>query len=184
LIALLCVVRVRRLVAAITCLAFTGSVAFAQVEPPAPPPPPGTPQQEQSTHAYPPQQQQTYASPPQQPNPARTLPSPEQLYRSGRREQAVGVLLTFLGIGIGVLGLGLLNDSQNPDRSFGDAFGKALLGGLFSLIGVGSFVSGVALWVHGDLKMSDALQMGASGTTLAPTPRVATAPGLTLQWRF
>jgi hypothetical protein len=32
--------------------------------------------------------------------------------------------------------------------------------------------------------MNDALQMGATGMTLAPTPRMAAAPGLTLQWRF
>jgi hypothetical protein len=174
----------RRLVAAITCLAFTGSVAFAQQEQPAPPPP-EPPQQQQPTYVYPPPQQSTYEYPPQQPNPAQTLPSPEQMYRSGRRQQAVGMLLTFVGIGIGVLGLALLYDVEhNPDRTFGDGLVEGLWGTMFSIMGVGSFIPGVALWVHGDFKMSDALQMGASGTTLAPAPRVAAAPGLSLQWRF
>src|SRR5215475_5619588 len=103
----------RRLVAAITCLAFTGSVAFAQQEEPAPPPPPAPAQQQQPTYAYPPQQQPTYAYPPQQPYPAPTLPGPEQMYRRGRRQRADGMLLTGLGIGLGVLGAVLLHDSEH-----------------------------------------------------------------------
>ena len=177
----------RRLVAAITCLAFTGSVAFAQVEP-APPPPPAPPQQElppqqePPTYAYPPQQQPTYAYPPQ-PAP----PGPEMIYRSGRRQRSVGMLLTVLGIGLGILGAAMLYDSEQHNSQysdFDDHFLEGLYGTLFTMMGVGSFIPGLILWVHGESKMNDALQMRASSVTLAPTPRVAAAPGLTLQWRF
>jgi hypothetical protein len=177
----------RRLVAAITCFAFTGSVAFAQVEEPAPPPPPAPAQQQQPPYAYPPQQPPTYTYPPEQPYPARPLPGPEQIYRSGRRQRAVGMLLTVLGIGLGALGAALLYDSEHHSTclDYDDHHVlEGIYGFLFTMMGIGSFIPGLVLWVHGESKMIDALQMGASGMTLAPTPRVAAAPGLTLQWRF
>jgi len=177
----------RRLLAAITCVAFTGSVAFAQQEEPAPPPPPPPPQQQQPTFAYPPQQQPTYASPQQQPSPMRTLPGPEELYRSGRRQRVVGMLLTVLGIGLGVLGAALLYESDQHDSqypNYDNHFLEGVYGSVFTMVGAGSFIPGLLLWVHGESKMNDALEMGAKSMTLAPTPRVAAAPGLTLQWRF
>jgi hypothetical protein len=117
----------------------------------------------------------------------RTLPGPEEIYRSGRRQRAIGMLLTILGMGLGVLGAALLYESEQHDSqypNYDDHMLEGLYGTLFTLIGVGSFIPGLVLWVHGESKMSDALEMGAKAMTLAPTPRVAAAPGLTLQWRF
>jgi len=188
----------RRFVAAITCVALLRATAWAQQEEPAPPPPPPPQQkQQQPTYAYPPQQQPTYYPPPPQPYPppppygrraAYGQPppgSPDAMFRSGRHQKTIGMILTFVGIGIGALGLALLYDARyNPhnndvDLAFEDIFGVMLTAG-----GIGCFIPGVILWASGTSKMDEALQMGASGMTLAPAPRVAIAPGLSWTYRF
>jgi hypothetical protein len=190
-------VPMKRFVAIITCLALLHATAWAQQAEPAPPPippetaprPPAPPQRAypQERPAYPPPQQPTYAYPPQQTYAPHSgmLPGPEQLYRSGRRQRTVGMVLTFVGVGLGALGFALLYDAKynHDNTTFDDVFESAY-GLLFSIMGAGSFIPGVILWVNGAAKMDDALEMGAGGMTLAPAPRVAAAPGLTWTIRF
>ena len=188
----------RRFVAAITCVALLRATAWAQQEEPAPPPPPPPQQQpQQPTYAYPPQQQPTYYPPPPQPYPppppygrqpayGRPAPgSPDAMYRSGRHQQLAGMILTFVGIGVGALGFALLYDARYDPHT--DDVAQALeeiFGITLVATGVGCLIPGVILWANGTSKMDDALQMGASGMSLAPTPRVAIAPGLTWTYRF
>ena len=154
----------KRFVALITCLALLRAAAWAQQPPPASPQ-----QQPPSAYRFTPRAEVAF--------------DPEALYRSGRRQQSVGVLLTVLGIGLGLLGFALLYDSKHND-DFGDALGEVLLGGLFTTMGGGSFITGVVLWVNGSNKMGDAREMGASGTSVGPLPRVAAAPGVSWTIRF
>src|SRR5438552_1956591 len=122
----------RRFVAIITCLALLRATAWAQQEEPAPAPPPPPPE---TYPQPPPQQQPTYAYPPQQYAPQQYAPrygmpvGPEQIYRSGRRQRTVGMILTFVGIGLGALGFALLYDAKYNQRNtevdlfFEDFFG-------------------------------------------------------------
>src|SRR5438477_8819523 len=95
----------RRFVAIITCLALLRSAAWAQQEEPPPPPspPPSPSPQQQPTYAYPPPPP-AYAYPPAY-APRYGMPAgPDQAYRSGRRRRTVGMILTFVGVGLGALG--------------------------------------------------------------------------------
>jgi hypothetical protein len=189
----------KRTVAIVTCLALLRATAWAQQEEPAPPPPPPTttayPPQQQPPPGYPPPgypppgypppQQQTYGYPPGYAPRYGMAPGPEQIYRSGRRQRTVGMVLTLVGVGLGALGFALLYDAKyNPHNTDADLFIEDLFGVMFTIAGVGSFIPGVILWANGTAKMDEAMGMGASGMTLAPAPRVAAAPGVTWTIRF
>jgi len=180
----------KRTIAIITCLALLRATAWAQQEEPAPPPPPPPPTQayppQQPPPGYPPAQQPTYAYPPAYAPRYGMAPGPEQVYRSGRRQRTVGMVLTFVGVGLGALGFALLYDAKynRNNNTFDDEFIEDFFGVIFALAGVGSFIPGVILWANGAAKMDEAMGMGASGMTLAPAPRVAAAPGLTWTIRF
>jgi hypothetical protein len=189
----------RRFVAAITIVALLRATAWAQQEEPVPPPPPPPPQQQQQqpTYAYPPQQQPTYYPPAPQPYPppppygrrpayGQPVPgSPDAIYRSGRHQRTIGMILTFVGVGIGALGLALLYDAKyNPHNDEVDEAIEDIFGVMLTAAGIGCFIPGVILWANGSAKMDEAMQMGASGWSLTGTPRVSIAPGLTWTYRF
>ena len=190
----------KRFVAVITCVALLPAAAWAQQPEPAPqlppeaqpqqPPPEAQPQQPSPANPQLPppayqQQPPQYAYPPPQyaPRPEASL-GPEWVYRSGRRQRAIGMLMTFMGIGLGALGAALIYDAKNHDSTtFDDSFEKTY-GIFFTLMGGGCLIPGVILWINGALKMDDARQLGTRDLSLAPTPRVAIAPGLTWTYRF
>src|SRR5262249_56956501 len=103
-----------RRAAPIACLALGGPAAGPQRGDPAPPTPRPPPQQ--TSPPPPPPQQPTYAYPPApvygQPVSRYGMPiGPEQVYRNGRRQRTIGMVLTFVGLGLGALGFALLYDA-------------------------------------------------------------------------
>jgi hypothetical protein len=176
----------KRLLATTTCLAFVLSVvplAAAQQQPPEPEPPPPPQQPGPPPYGYPPPPGYGYPPPPYSHYGYPQPPGPEQIYRSGRRQRAVGMVLTFVGIGMGVLGFAMLYDAKVNSHNDADEVIEDLFGIFFTIGGVGCFIPGVILWANGAAKMDDALRLGVGGMSLFP-PRMATAPGLTWTVRF
>jgi hypothetical protein len=104
------------------------------------------------------------------------------MYSRGRHQRLAGIIMTLVAVGAGTLGIGMLYHSRTTNRT--DVLGSDLEEGggvALTIIGGACLIPGVLNWTVGSSKMDKALEMGASGTTLAPTPRVA---GLNLQWRF
>jgi hypothetical protein len=126
-------------------------------QPSAPAPPP-----------LPPEAVPTYAQPPMAYG--SLYVSPDLMYRSGRRQRAVGIALTSVGIGLAVVAGALVyNMTRTSDLDLAlTELGAVLVGGT----AVGCIIPGVILWDHGEEKMDQALQMGARPLSFVPTLRV------------
>ena len=107
-------------------------------------------------------------------------------YRGGRRMRKAGIVLTCVGVPLTVLAVVAIaatgGTCSEPDQ--GENWGclGEILGYGLAIVGAGSLATGVALWTVGARRMRQALQMGATGLTLAPGPR--RAAGVSLRWTF
>jgi len=180
-----------RLMVAIVLAGLMGGRAHAQVQaappqpaeepiPPPPPAPPAPPQAQPAPEGVP------YGVPYAAPygSPYGYAPA-EAMFRSGRRQRTVGVVLTSVGIGLAVVAGLLWFDADT--RHGGDSIDQtveALFAVLTGAAAVGCIIPGAILWSHGDEKMDQARQMGASGLSMLPEPATSFAFGAKLRLRF